>query len=54
MVPVPDLPLVMSGTAVTPPALLLVMAVTPGPSRRNQVSMVNAFVLSPAAGPKLT
>src|SRR3989442_1818706 len=47
-----DRPFVTSGTAVTPPEPVLVA--TPVPSRRNHVSIVNAAVPRPSAGPNVT
>src|SRR3989442_1468966 len=52
MVSVSATPLVISGTALTPP--LPVLAMTPGPSRLNQVSSVNDCAPSGDATPNVT
>src|SRR5438093_3568663 len=46
------MPLVTSGTATTPP--LPVVAVDPGPSRLNHVSIVKVVALRPGAAPNVT
>ena len=52
--PPSERPLVTSGSAVTPPALPLVIVVTPAPSRRSQVSIVNVLLRRAVPVPSVT